>query len=107
MSSVVCAGCGHANGVGARFCARCGSSLASRCSSCGAELEASAQFCTSCGAAVVAAPAAGVLKVVSVLFSDLAGSTALQEALDAESVRRVMASFYEVMSGAIARYEGQ
>ncbi len=109
MSSLQCAGCAHANELGARFCAQCGASLASRCFSCGAELPVAARFCSSCGAAVAADPVAvadGALKVVSVVFADLVGSTALQEALDTESVRRVMTRFYEVMRAVVERHAG-
>jgi class 3 adenylate cyclase len=109
MPSSLCASCGHANREGVRFCENCGELLALRCGSCGAELPPSARFCGSCGAAVggeVSSGADGSLKVVSVVFGDLVGSTALQESLDAESVRRVMARFYEVMSGAVARHGG-
>jgi class 3 adenylate cyclase/ketosteroid isomerase-like protein/tetratricopeptide (TPR) repeat protein len=45
--------------------------------------------------------------VISVVFGDLVGSTKLHEGLDAESVRRVMSRFYEVMRGAVARYGGR
>lgn len=109
MSALPCAGCAHANDFGARFCAQCGASLASRCSSCGAELPGGARFCSSCGAAVAADPVAvadGALKVVSVVFSDLVGSTALQEALDTESVRRVMTRYYQAMRAVVDRHQG-
>jgi len=45
-------------------------------------------------------------KVISVIFGDLVGSTALQESMDAESVGRVMSRFYDVMRGAVARHGG-
>ncbi len=45
--------------------------------------------------------------MVSVVFSDLVGSTALQELLDAESVRHVMARFYAVMRGVVERHGGE
>jgi class 3 adenylate cyclase/ketosteroid isomerase-like protein/tetratricopeptide (TPR) repeat protein len=109
MSSDICAGCGYANVVGALFCAQCGRSLAARCGSCGAELQLSANFCSKCGAAVARDPAAGAegaLKVVSVVFSDLVGSTALQETLEPESVGRVMARFYEAMRVVVERHGG-
>lgn len=83
--------------------------MAARCASCGGELSPAARFCSSCGAPVAGDPVTardGTLKVVSVVFSDLVGSTALQEALDTESVRRVMARFYEVMSETVGRHEG-
>jgi class 3 adenylate cyclase len=47
-----------------------------------------------------------VRKVVSVVFGDIVGSTALQETLDAESVRGVMARFYEAMRAVVARHDG-
>src|SRR5207249_1421054 len=108
-TSLRCAGCAHANELGARFCAQCGASLAPRCPSCDAELPAAARFCSSCGGAVGSDPAGGAdgaLKVVSVVFADLVGSTALQEALDTESVRRVMTRFYEAMRAVVERHEG-
>jgi class 3 adenylate cyclase len=98
MPSVICAGCGHANGGEARFCEECGTPLAPRCRSCGAEVSPTARFCSNCGSPVAGEPSAtGALKVVSVVFSDLVGSTALQEKLEPESVRRVMARLYEAM----------
>jgi class 3 adenylate cyclase/ketosteroid isomerase-like protein len=79
------------------------------CPSCGAELLASLRFCDSCGASVVApdALAEGARKVVTAVFADLVGSTALQEALDAESVLRVMDRFYEAMRGVIESQDGR
>jgi hypothetical protein len=47
-----CPGCGRPNRDGARFCAGCGTSLATRCAACGADLDADAHFCDACGAAV-------------------------------------------------------
>jgi class 3 adenylate cyclase/tetratricopeptide (TPR) repeat protein len=43
---------------------------------------------------------------VTVLFADLAGSTALHERLDPESVRAFMESYYDVMRAAIAARGG-
>ena len=107
--SLICATCGQANRDAARFCSRCGDPLAVACRSCGAELSAEARFCDACGAAVSLpdSPAAETRRVVSVVFADLAGSTALQEALDAESVARVMARFYEVMRVAVESHGGR
>lgn len=44
---------------------------------------------------------------MTALFADLAGSTALQEALDVESTRSVMALYYERMSAVIEEHEGR
>ncbi len=72
------------------------------CASCGAENREGARFCNSCGAPLAEAPAARERrKTVSVLFSDLVGSTALGERLDPESLRHVMGRYFDAMSGAI------
>ncbi len=107
--SLICPNCGQGNREGARFCAGCGGALAVACLSCGADLPAGARFCDACGAPVSQTDPVGsdARKVVSVVFADLAGSTAMHEALDAESVRRVMARFYEVMAGAVEGQDGR
>ncbi|HYA08651.1 MAG TPA: adenylate/guanylate cyclase domain-containing protein, partial [Gaiellaceae bacterium] len=50
--------------------------------------------------------AAAVRKTVSVLFCDLAGSTALGEQLDPESLRAVMTAWYEAMREPLERHGG-
>jgi class 3 adenylate cyclase/tetratricopeptide (TPR) repeat protein len=95
-----CPSCGRASRAGARFCAGCGSSLPPRCAACGAEAEVCAQFCDACGARLDAArpPEEAIArKVVTIVFADLIGSTALHERLDAESARRLMERYYRVL----------
>jgi class 3 adenylate cyclase len=53
-----------------------------------------------------AAGAGAARKVVTAVFGDLVGSTALQETLDPETARQVMSRFYEAMRGVIARHGG-
>jgi predicted ATPase/class 3 adenylate cyclase len=50
--------------------------------------------------------AAAARKTVSVLFCDLADSTALGERLDPEALREVMGSWYEAMREAVERHGG-
>jgi class 3 adenylate cyclase/tetratricopeptide (TPR) repeat protein len=78
------------------------------CSSCGAENPEGFRFCGRCGAPLAAQePTARELrKTVTVLFCDVAGSTALGERLDPESLRRVMARYFEAMKAAIERHGG-
>jgi class 3 adenylate cyclase len=54
------------------------------CPSCGQENPAGSRFCNACGAPLAEAEAAEreYRKVVTVLFCDVAGSTALGEGLD-------------------------
>ena len=65
------------------------------------------RFCGRCGAPLVEAePARETRKTVTIVFSDVTGSTALGERLDPETTRRVMRRYYEAMSGPIERHGG-
>ncbi|MGH7893915.1 MAG: AAA family ATPase, partial [Candidatus Binatia bacterium] len=105
-----CTTCGRANRPGARFCDGCGKALVPRCPACGTESRAGAQFCDACGGALVARAATGAggvaRKVVTIVFADLVGSTALHERLDAESTRRVMDRYYRTLHGAVEAHGG-
>jgi class 3 adenylate cyclase/tetratricopeptide (TPR) repeat protein len=77
------------------------------CASCGAENREGARFCDSCGAPLSeAVPAREVRKVVTVLFCDVTGSTALGERIDPESLRRVMARYFETAKAVVERHGG-
>lgn len=104
---MICTQCGHPNRSGARFCADCGFRLPEHCRNCAEELPAAARFCDACGVPVIA-PSSGdaARKVVTAVFGDLVGSTALQETLDPESVRGVMVGYYETMRAVVSRYGG-
>ena len=55
---------------------------------------------------MAAEPAREARKTVTVLFCDVTGSTELGEQLDPESLRRVMARYFEVANGVIERHGG-
>jgi class 3 adenylate cyclase/tetratricopeptide (TPR) repeat protein len=76
------------------------------CSACGRDNADDARFCSACGTALTAPdqPRLEVRKIVTVLFSDVTGSTALGERLDPESLRRVMSRYFDVMSAALERH---
>ncbi len=76
------------------------------CQSCSAENRPEARFCDSCGAPLAVTVAREQRKVVTVLFCDVAGSTALSERLDPEAMRIVMSSYFEVARAAIERHGG-
>ena len=76
------------------------------CASCGVENRDEARFCDACGAALAAEPAREARKTVTVLFCDVTGSTQLGEQLDPESLRRVMARYFEVAKAVIERHGG-
>src|SRR5438552_12890324 len=76
------------------------------CPACGEENPPRFRLCGFCGTPLAAAPSAEVRKTVTILFSDVAGSTALGERLDPESLREVMGRYFAVMSTAIERHGG-
>ena len=77
------------------------------CPACGRENPDDSRFCGSCGAALAeVAPPRDVRKTVTVVFCDVTGSTALGEQLDPESLRRVMARYFDEMQAVVERHEG-
>src|SRR5262245_10946349 len=105
-----CASCGAELLSGAKFCHVCGARAALACAGCGASISPEFRFCPECGREVAPAAGGGTLdrlsrsipsdlahkiraaqghiegerKQVTVLFCDLAGSTAIAEQLDPE-----------------------
>jgi class 3 adenylate cyclase len=76
------------------------------CPQCGEENPSRARFCLACGAALTAAGEREVRKTVTVVFSDLVGSTELGERLDPESIRHLMSRYFEEMQGVLQRHGG-
>ena len=77
------------------------------CPNCGEENPPRFRLCGFCGTALApAAPAQEVRKLVTILFCDLRGSTALGERLDSESLRETMSRYFDAMSAAITQHGG-
>ena len=77
------------------------------CARCGQENPAGFAYCGACGAPLAADETAReVRKTVTVVFSDVTGSTALGEQLDPESLRRVLSSYFDEMQSVVERHEG-
>jgi len=87
MAMLICPGCGEENPAKFRLCGYCGVALVA--------------------AAPVALPAHEVRKTVTLVFSDLKGSTALGERLDPETLRDVMDRYFKAMSAEITRHGGK
>ena len=77
------------------------------CPHCGEENPPKFRLCGYCGAQLAAPlPPAEERKVVTVFFSDLAGSTTLGETLDSESLRAVLTLYFDAMTAVIRRHGG-
>jgi class 3 adenylate cyclase/tetratricopeptide (TPR) repeat protein len=76
------------------------------CIQCGDPLPGGARFCPVCGGKVTAAPAPDERKLVTVIFCDLVGSTALSEVLDPETLRSVILRYFAAMSAQVTEYGG-
>jgi adenylate cyclase len=88
----------------------CGTSLAPACAHCGKDFPEAARFCAWCGeprkleARVANVP--GERKQATVLFADVAGSTARIAGLDAEDAMNFLHPIVMVMARAVHRYDG-
>ena len=77
------------------------------CPNCGEETPEQARFCPVCGVAQTEVPGPqGLRKVVTIVFCDLCDSTKLGERLDPETLRQVIARYFEAMSEALNRHQG-
>ena len=78
-----------------------------KCTACGYDADTSFKFCPECGTPSAApAPAREQRKVVTVLFCDVTGSTALGERLDPEPLRALLARYFERMRAIVERHGG-
>ncbi len=105
-----CVRCDAENSPGARFCGACGASIEQICPRCGAALQAGLRFCTGCGHDLASgakpAPEEGERRHATVVFSDLSGYTALNEALDPEEVEAIMGRIKAEATTVITRHGG-
>ncbi len=77
------------------------------CAACGVENPDIARFCLACGTQLAEARAPQEMrKVVTIVFSDLKGSTSLGEALDSEALREVMTRYFDAMREELERHGG-
>lgn len=119
-AEMTCQACQHDNTAAARFCEACGAHLGGLCPSCGERTGPQARFCVSCGAALTEPPGGtfrssiggnsaaqlGERRQLTVVFSDLVGSTALSQELDAEDWREVVGQYQRAACGVVERWGG-
>jgi len=128
---VRCDACARDNPPAARFCNACGQALAVVCGECEQTNPPGSRFCNACGARLDAPARAdrddprsytpkhlaqkilkqkaaleGERKHVTVLFADLADSTAFSEAVDPEEMHGLLDRAFQLILEEVHRYEG-
>ena len=77
------------------------------CPACGTPNPESSKFCAECGARLAASAVdEEQRKTVTVLFADVTGSTGLGERLEPESLRRMLARFFDVARRTVESHGG-
>jgi class 3 adenylate cyclase/tetratricopeptide (TPR) repeat protein len=76
------------------------------CPECGTANEETDGLCLACGAVLGPPPPASTeaRRIITILFTDVTGSTALGEQLDPESLRRVMSRYFTEMKRILERH---
>ncbi len=121
---MICSNCGTENEAGRKFCGGCGTQLNLACPSCDAGNSPSMRFCGECGTQLAAGvpPSVPVVRsstvtvpysapvaerrLVSVLFADLVGFTALSADRDPEETRELLTRYFDLARDVIGRYGG-
>ena len=109
-----------------KFCTTCGAALPVRCPSCGSANRSSSKFCLDCGHKLSGANSETTTKLatpsvaspstqsntsaerrqVTVMFSDLVGSTALSARMDPEDLREVISAYQKCVAETVRRFGG-
>ena len=76
------------------------------CPSCSHANNEGAKFCEECGAKLEATPVREERKIITALFCDLVGSTALGERLDSEDISRLLRSYQSICRSRIENHGG-
>ncbi len=131
-----CIKCSFENDDSARYCENCGSPMTLVCAQCGCPQKTGAKFCKECGTPVsfppptlkqserlaelrqstprelqekmrvASAQIEGERKPVTILFTDIVGSTSLAEKLDPEEWKEIVNEAHRRVCQAVYRYEG-
>ncbi len=103
-----CAGCGHENPAGARFCNACGAQFAAPATPMQPERAPRDYTPRHLAERILTSRSAiqGERKQVTVLFADVKGSMELAEQLDPETWHRILDQFFQLLADGVHRFEG-
>src|SRR4030042_1352599 len=108
-----CPKCQFDNPEGIDFCGKCGTKLEGICPSCNFVNPPEFMFCGKCGHQLEESVTRKIeptieeeRKLVTVLFSDLSGYTAMSERLDPEEVKKIMSQIFGEITSAVSKYGG-
>jgi class 3 adenylate cyclase len=76
------------------------------CPECGEQNASDARFCRTCGSVIQRPSSTGARRFVTVLRSDVQGSTRIEERHDPELVRRVLTRYYDAARTVCSRHGG-
>src|SRR5215472_964792 len=76
------------------------------CRQCRAPVLAGARFCAACGLAISPTSSESERRLLTLLFCDLADSTALSERLDPEDLHDLLNSYRRVCQDVVRQYQG-
>jgi class 3 adenylate cyclase len=124
---MLCLSCGAPAGRNDRFCSSCGTLIAWDCGACGSRNPGRSAYCGNCGTRAPLAPStehalahtvsvfehATDRRIITAVFADIVGSTALSLRLDPEDLQQLVASHHRCVAnevdrlgGVVARYIG-
>jgi class 3 adenylate cyclase/tetratricopeptide (TPR) repeat protein len=107
-----CPSCQSVNEDTQKFCRTCGARLQTNCSGCGGTILPSDRFCGECGLEIGKKPARireeiiSERKLITSLFADISGYTALSERLDLEEVKDLISQVFGEIAQIVIGYEG-
>lgn len=115
-----CLSCEHMNREGRAFCAQCGAALPVTCGTCRFLNEPGDRFCGGCGTELPGARPARAepppppaqaddeaeRRPLTILFTDLVGSTEMSLGMDAEDLRDIIRGYQVSCARVIERYGG-
>ena len=111
-----CLNCEHTNREGRAFCAQCGAALPVACATCRFLNEPGDRFCGGCGTELPGGRGAADTvardedeaerRPLTILFTDLVGSTDMSLKMDAEDLRDIIRGYQVSCARVIERYGG-